>query len=248
MPRRPHARDHQLYVKRESDPQLGAKRHLEITRGLGDFYADMSTVVTSALGSAASCGTVRLYDDIHEDSTRRPNLKLFERRLVSQFGRRQRIGWTMNDVGTTQTGIRNAVARLAKPEGWHSNGSVDVTFTGVVRAGSGETAKNGKRKFAMIPDQATGEIEYLLREHDAVFNGIKENLRGKSNSKRELTFPYGDFVPQVTLGIFDEGVSNDSKNKVMNAIADQVLPFSCTLEPLILYTNQEVPLGPEDDF
>lgn len=256
MPRRSHAqRDHQVYVKRESDPQLGARRPLEITGAVVLFYAQTEKVLRESFRNLDSSVEeqslkelgIRLYDDLDPDSETRPAVKVFEKRLVADFGRRNRIGWTMNDIGGVQTDILNDIAHIEKPDGWHSDGSLDVVFDHVVRIGSGDT--KGKRKIALEVDQTTSEAGFLIDEHTAVFEGIKRHLKGKSQTKNELTFSYTDYIPQMPLGIFDEGMSNDRKNHAIDALqrlldAD---PLVCTLDPLWLYSNKGISLGPQEE-
>jgi len=256
MPRQTHGqRDHQVYVKRESDPQLGAKRFLEITGSVALFYAQAENLLIETFRELDGVNKtrslkdigIRLYDDLDPDSDTRPAVKVFEKRLVADFGRRNRIGWTMKDIGSVQTDILNDIAKIEKPDGWRSDGTVDVVFDHVVRIGSGDT--KGKRKIALEVDQTTSEAGFLVDEHTAVFEGIKRHLKGKSQSKNELTFPYGDFVPQMPLGIFDEGMNNDRKNIAIDAL-QRLLdndPLVCTLEPLWLYSNKGLSLGPNEE-
>lgn len=254
MSRGLHARDHQVYVKRESDPQLGAKRPLEITRGLKLFYNAIDDAIDDVVekgGSASELDTrhtngVRLYKDFDPESNRRPTLVVFQNRLVSIFGRRNRIGWNMNDAGQVQKNIRDSIAALEKPPGYLPDGCIDVTFSTVIRPGSGDTG--GKRKFAMIAKQDTDEAAYLVEEHVAVLEGLKQGLRGKSNTKKEISFTYGDFEPRVTLGIFDEGVGGRTRNEVIEAIESAVLPITLRLEPILLQTSQEMSLSPNHDY
>lgn len=256
MPRHSHApRDHQVYVKRESDPQLGAKRNLEVTGEVVVFYAKAEKALVRAFreldGSSKDRSLkdlgIRLYDDLDPDSDTRPAMKVAERRLVADFGRKNRIGWNMNDIGRVQTDITNDIARLEKPEGYRSDGSLEVVFDTVVRIGSGDT--KGKRKIALIVDQSTSEAGYLIDEHTAVFNGIRQHLKGKSNTNNELTFPYGEYVPQMPFGILSEGMSADRKNYVVDTLQRLLhnQPLICSLEPLWLYSNKELSLSPQDE-
>ena len=240
MPRH-HQPRNQLPSKRDMTPQLGARRPLEICDNLDIFYTNAETAIRLAVENSANKYSidrplkelgVRLYDDIDAKSSQRPALKIFERRFALKHGQKYRISWTRQDIGRIKGNIQEDIDHLEKPNDYLPDGSLKVIFSEIIRLGDGEASKDGKRKFGMIADQATTAAEYLVKEHETVFNGIQTAMS-------RFVYPYSEYVPQVTLGTFSNDVSNERKNEVIGAL-QKLLPFSCVLEPIKFYSEQDI--------
>ena len=229
-----------LRHERSFYPEFGARHIATDCDTLAFFFDDMKHALRNILPSVAvfdertgepkfdSFGEprtkdlFRLYD--HVDKT---GISVLERRLASDYAKKHRIRWTKQDVGRIRGRIQDEIGRLDL-----ADRNLTINFSNVVRVGDADAEGENARKLALIPDQATDEAEFLVREHAICVDGI-------STSLSRFRYPYSTYIPHMTLGRIFRDVPKESMNEVVESV-QELLPIEVELNPIKFTLQQEI--------